>query len=49
MLGLKGWGLFWLSWEDESGWGFTADPKADWAGRGRAARYQALAEGEQGW
>lgn len=49
MLGLKGWGLFWLSWEDESGWGFTANPKADWAGRGWAARYQALAEGEQGW
>lgn len=44
MLGLKGWGFSWPSWEDESGWGVTANPKTDWGGRGRAAQYQALAE-----
>lgn len=49
MLGLKGWGFFWLSWEDESGSGFTADPKANRGGRSWAAQYQALASRERGW
>lgn len=42
----RGWEDFWLKWENESGWGITASPGADWGGRGWAAQQ---GEGEWVW